>query len=387
MSRRLGCFVRALLCVIAMSSAAPGDALADDPPRPPPDADSLGFIGLPERTAAGTDLLFFTSYGAREAAIMIRLADKAVQECKREDFDYFKAQILAAKETLRGWSEQKPSGFTPLHQRQMRADMDQLDRVYERMGTFDRRREQCAREAIDRVMEFFMQGGFSIPWLISSSITSNEPGFPSQTASASSSYGLPNFGAGVRLNVVRVNPTIYVETRFQTAFGSTAFSQTFAQPTFGTAPFGQNTIRENWGIPILLGASVPLGRLGNTPLGADFYGGITISNWTHSLQGGEAAVAGGGPGFGTQQTRTSVDPTFGVGLRAPSLDIDGDGRGDLIVGLYAEFAFRQASTVTAASTAFPGVTYSGTADAHTNTSLMLRVGIPFGRPVPLFWRN
>jgi hypothetical protein len=358
--------------LLAFASIFCGAAIADAQPPPPPT-----FIGLPEHEATGTGLNFFIDEHAKDVGDTTKEANDAVRACNRKAFEKAKGYLKHAAGLLRKRMSQLTEGSAAA--RMLGHDAEQYERAAQQLGEFDARCPEA--KIIESVVEFILKGGLQLPFLIAGNLNASEAA-GSQNDLASSSRAVPQLGGAVRVNLVKINPTLYVETGFQTGFGTPSYYQTF-QRAGASQAFGENLVRENWGIPILVGATVPLGSVGRMRVDADFYGGITIANWTHSLRGGEAGVAGGGPGYGTDQTRTTIDPNFGVGLRLPAVDLDGDGRADVTLGLYGELAFRRADTVTVSSTASPGLTYNGTVDAHANASVMLRIGIPFGRG-PLF---
>lgn len=360
-------------CVAIVLGAVTAGAQPKPPPSPPPPT----FIGLPEHEAAGTGLNFYVSAYAEDVAVAVKKADDAVRRCDRKAFEQEKAHLQHSAGSLRTYAANSPAGSTAA--RTTGHDAEQYDRAAKQLGDFDKRCPEA--KIIESVVEFILKGGLKLPFLIAGNLNASEAGASQDNLASSGQVG-PQLGGAVRVNLVKINPTFYFETGFQTGFGTPSYNQTF-QRVGASQAFGENLVRENWGIPILLGATVPLGSVGSMRVDADFFGGIMIANWTHSLRGGEAGVAGGGPGYGTDQTRTTIDPMFGVGLRLPALDLDGDGRADVTFGLYGELTFRRADTVTIGSTAFPGLTYNGTVDAHANASIMLRVGIPFGRG-PLF---
>jgi hypothetical protein len=164
---------------------------------------------------------------------------------------------------------------------------------------------------------------------------------------------------------------IFVELGIQSAFGANSFAP---------MAFGQQTVRENLQVPILIGVSIPLVEAApkTAPLFLDFYAGITLDSWTQTLSGREAG-APGGPGFNGSNDRFTVDPTLGIGLRTAWGDINGDGVADILWGLSTEVQFRPGSVATARSANFPSETYYGTVDPRANMLIMGRVGFAFGR--------
>jgi hypothetical protein len=127
---------------------------------------------------------------------------------------------------------------------------------------------------------------------------------------------------------------IFVELGIQSAFGANSFAP---------MAFGQQTVRENLQVPILIGVSIPLVEAApkTAPLFLDFYAGITLDSWTQTLSGREAG-APGGPGFNGSNDRFTVDPTLGIGLRTAWGDINGDGVADILWSLSTEVQFRRA---------------------------------------------
>jgi hypothetical protein len=80
------------------------------------------------------------------------------------------------------------------------------------------------------------------------------------------------------------------------------------------------------------------------------------------------------------QTRTTVDPTVGVGLRATfnNQSVGGIALPPITIGANAELSFRPGSVVQAQSPNFPSESYYGTVDPRPIANFMFRVGIPFG---------
>jgi hypothetical protein len=269
--------------------------------------------------------------------------------------------------------------------RQLQHDIGQIQQAIDKLGNFD---DRCPKEKkVGALIDVFIQGGAALAFQSTGYFRALDT-FSDETPTAFGGRSLSTgvFGGGVRVNVLKVNPTLFFETRFQTAFGAPSYQQTagLSGPNAPfQAPFGEVLVRENWGIPLLLGTTWSLGSVGRLgEFGVDVYGGITIANWTQSLAGGEAGMPGT-PGYSVQQTKTSIDPTFGVGVRLPTVDLNGDGRADVILGVYGELAFRQGSSITAVSPSNSGLTYTGSIDSRPTASLMLRLSVPLGGG-PLF---
>jgi hypothetical protein len=161
----------------------------------------------------------------------------------------------------------------------------------------------------------------------------------------------------------------FVEAGFQTGFGADSLVQDFAGINTVPLGFGRQTVRENFQVPVVVGASLP--PIG--PVIVDFYGGVTIDSWTHTLRGNEAG-APGGPGFYASQDRLTIDPTVGVGLR---FDLgQAVGLPGLSVGVNAELQFRPGNVVMAQSNNFPSQRFFGTVDPHANVLITGRVYVP-----------
>jgi hypothetical protein len=355
------------------------------------------FIGTPDYYAASADLGFFSESLARQVNTYYGLGEEAARECNRQGFELSRIRLedmiaratqdytKRATEASRGSTIPGVSDARAIDLRQLRHDIAQIQRALDKLGKFE---DRCPKEKkVGALFDVFIQGGAALAFQSSGffrALDTFSEETPTVFGGNTRSTGV--FGGGVRVNVLKINPTFFFETRFQTAFGAPSFQQTAGLSGAnapGQAPFGESLVRENWGIPLVLGSTWSLGNVGGLgELGLDVYGGITIANWTQSLAGGEAGVPGT-PTYSARQTKTSVDPTFGIGLRLPVGDFNGDGRADVILGVYGEFAFRQGSSVTAISPSNGGLTYTGWVDSRTTGSLMLRLSVPLGGG-PLF---
>jgi hypothetical protein len=174
----------------------------------------------------------------------------------------------------------------------------------------------------------------------------------------------------------RLSFAFFFETGIQTGFGSQSSMQLFQNTSTFAGDSGTSTISEFYQIPLLLGASIPVGRLsdGGPAVLFDVYGGVTLDSWQQTLQGTEANFPGS-QGFYGQNRRFTADPTIGLGLRVPLTDL----RSNLpiFVGANAELQFRPGSVVTAPSQNLP-ITYYGTVNPSANLAIMARIGISFG---------
>ena len=358
-----------------------------------PASEDPTFLGIPEHYSKEADVSFYEVYAAGNVDLFFMAAARAVRNCDKEAFDRNRRDF---EKFIGSWArviadtaaEYSRTGATPLQRASLRRwqhDLAQLQRALAKLGTFE---DRCPKEKkVGALMDVFIQGGAALAFQSNGffrALDTFSDETPTVFGGRTRSTGV--FGGGVRVNVLKVNPTLFFEARFQTAFGAPSFQQTagisgFAAPL--QAPFAESLVRENWGIPLLLGTTWSLGNVGTVgELGLDVYGGITIANWTQSLTGGEAGLPGT-PSYFSQQTKTSVDPTFGVGLRLPTFDLNGDGRADVILGVYGELAFRQGSSMTAISPSNSGLTYTGSIDSRATGSLMLRLSVPLGGG-PLF---
>jgi len=174
----------------------------------------------------------------------------------------------------------------------------------------------------------------------------------------------------------RLSFAVFFETGVQSGFGSQSFMQVFQNTSAFASDSGTSTISEYYQFPVLLGASIPFGRVADGgPIGLfDLYGGVTLDSWQQTLQGTEANFPGS-QGFFGQNRRFTIDPTIGLGLRVPLTDL----RSELpiFVGANAELQFRPGSVVTAQSQNLP-ITYYGTVNPYANLAIMARIGISFG---------
>jgi hypothetical protein len=210
--------------------------------------------------------------------------------------------------------------------------------------------------------------------------------FPFDIANQSGGSSSATLFAGARVHVPflwrmsdeqHLSFAVFFETGIQSAFGAQSFLQSFQNVSSFGGDFGTSYINEFYQIPLLLGGTLPLGRLSSDggPIALfDFYGGVTLDSWQQTLQGSEANDPTG-TGFYGQNRRFTVDPTVGLGLRVPLTDLRADM--PIFVGLNAEVSFRPGSVVTVPSQVFP-VTYYGTVDPYANLAIMARIGIAFG---------
>lgn len=256
-------------------------------------------------------------------------------------------------------------------------------------GANDARSEDPTAADAYRSVQLYAVGGGFIPLGVTNTVTGVDatdapPLSIANAAGGSKSYTPPPL-LGARAHVPLFwhmsdehNPLFgfFFEAGIQTSFGAQSAMLTFQNVSDSAGDYGLQTIRENFQVPLLLGASLPLdtSSSGAPSVFVDVYGGITLDSWTQTLQGAEAN-APGAPGFFAQNRRFTPDPTIGIGLRGPVGNLSDDL--PLFFGVNAELQFRPGSVVTAPSQNFP-VTYYGTVNPYANLALMARIGVAFG---------
>ena len=139
--------------------------------------------------------------------------------------------------------------------------------------------------------------------------------------------------------------------------------------------FGQQTVRENVQVPLLIGLSIPFadGTSVIPPSVLNVYGGVTFDSWTHAISGRDGG-APAGPGFNASNNRFTVDPTVGLGWRTDMRSV----LPNLWIGWNVEAQFRPGSVVQAQSANFPSQTYYGTVDPRANLLVLGQIGFSFG---------
>jgi hypothetical protein len=257
-------------------------------------------------------------------------------------------------------------------------------------GVNDARSEGPATPDTYRAVQLYAVGGGFVPLGVTNTVTgvdaTDAPPLSIANAAGGTKATTPPPVLGMRAHVPlfwhmsgEQGPLFgfFFETGIQTSFGVQSAMLAFQDVSDSAAGFGSQTIRENFQVPLLLGASLPLdtNSSGAPGIFLDVYGGVTLDSWTQTLQGAEAN-APGGPGFFGQNRRFTPDPTVGVGLRGPVGNLSDDL--PLFFGVNAELQFRPGSVVTASSQNFP-VIYYGTVNPYANLALMARVGVAFGR--------
>jgi hypothetical protein len=391
-SLRRGC--AALGFVVFAALVAPGPAGAQRPqPVSAPNPD-VGFKGIPEFTSTETGIPFFDQANAQLADQVIRDTRDAIAKC--DERAYNRAGVSIANKFYTLLNAQHGTPEAELAVVKLRRDSDALDAVNKMRPPFP---HPCTPPPI-KVHEpysAYLIGGALVPISGIGNVTGVDTFFGAgnflidNRANGGSSNALGMAGARARLSAALFEVarewskssaphfSIFAESGVQSSFGAQSFNQTFQGVSTTPQGFGSNTIKENFQIPVLIGAALPLTGPGQMPVFLDLYGGITLDNWTQTLQGREAG-APGGSGFFGQNNRFTVDPTVGGGIRMVVGDIASGTFRDVIIGANAEVQFRPGSVVTAASPNFPSQTYYGTTGPQTNLVFMFRIGLPFGGP-------
>jgi hypothetical protein len=400
----------ALALVVVASIALAGTASAQGPqvrtpveaPRVPhrpssqpasaPGSD-IGFIGVPEHTSSETGIPFFYQHDAQLADQATRDMRDAAAKCDRSAYDRA-LNSLYARASL--YDNERPATTGPeveLTLAKSRRDAAALNDVAQKRPPFP---ASCgSSDLVARsyaAFEAYLIGGGMVPLNGTGAVTGVDSFFGAgnflidnrtndvfSTATPLAGGRLRLYWLDLKSNKFVANAQVFFESGIQTGFGAQSFIQTFSGVSATPQGFGSNTVKENFQVPILLGAGVPLTSGNQTPVFLDGYGGVTLSNSTQTLQGAESG-APGARGFFAQQNRTTVDPTVGIGLRAifNNLSAGGAALPPLIVGANAELSFRPGSVVQAQSSAFPSETYYGTVNSRPYAAFMIRVGIPFG---------
>ncbi len=404
----------ALLFAVVLASlvaAAPAGA-QDVKPVVAPNPD-VGFIGIPESASAETGALFFDPENARRADKLVVDARNAAAACNKGAYD-------AALDAMHVWiktlleinssAPYYPSAVPEYRLRGQRrsADIENLQRVRDQISPFP---PNCVppKYGTNRYgfFELYAIGGGMVPLNGTGAVTGvdtffgpgaflidNKSGGTSNAAAelgvrvrASAQWnafveGVLNQAASINVGYVGSrsrSPQVFIESGVQTSFGAQSFIQPFSSVSATPQGFGSNTVKENFQIPILLGVGVPLTGIEQIPTFFDIYGGATISNSTQTLQGRELG-APAGSGFFAAQTRTTVDPTVGIGLRATfnNQSVGGFALPPIIIGANAELSFRPGGAVQAQSPNFPSESYYGTVDPRPIANFMFRVGFPLG---------
>ncbi len=347
-----------------------------------PASGDVGFIGIPQYTSTETGIPFFFKPNADAVDHFYREIRDAIARCDRAAYD---------KSMNAGYAVSAGDSSRP----QFDKDRANTNQAHSQVPPFPEPCNPPGRQGGDRFHPYSLAllGGGLVPSNNTGNVTGVDtffgPGaFLIDNKQGGSSNTVPLLGVRARASTDQFlqrlqeheyrGLQVFIESGFQTSFGAQSFMQTFSGVSATPQGFGSNTVKENFQIPILIGVGVPLVG-GPTPVFLDGYGGVTISNSTQTLQGREAGAPGGG-GFFASQTRTTVDPTVGVGLRVifNNQSLGGAALPPIILGANAEVSFRPGGFVQAQSPNFPSESYYGTVDSRAMAAFMIRAGILFG---------
>lgn len=316
-----------------------------------------GDLNIPESPIAGTPIAVFDPQLAQDVASALERMRKAVDDCDLAAYDAAYRALRDAQEK-RARETEPAQGRDRVSRGRAEADSRLLERYLDE--NWIRYPFPCTRKVgmLDTPKPFaaFVLGG--------GSVATGGAGTTTGVLGARV-RGYMNFGESLeRPEQPRLRG--FFETGVQTGFGATSYTQSFSSGNTGLQGFGQQTVSENFQIPILLGLSVPV-----TPATRfDAYAGITLDSWMHGITGSDGAA-----GFSATQNRFTVDPTIGAGIQ---FNIgNAVGIPNLILGFNAEAQFRPGSTVAVQSPGSSSQTFSGSVDARVNVLAIGRLGISF----------
>ncbi len=354
-----------------------------------PASGDVGFIGLPEYTSSETGVGFFSKADAQRADDYFGDARNAIAKCDRQAYDRANFSLQIARVEI---SDPNPAAANA----KAHADYEAFQAVRSQLPPFPNPCNRPVHQGGDRShpYSFALLGGGMVNLANSANVTGVDTFTPGNflidnrsTNSAGAVTGMFGMRAALtkQLNAFverqlqesksRNAPyvSVFVETGIQTAFGANSLVQSFQNVNTTPQGTGQQTVRENVQVPLLVGLSIPLtdGTVVAPPF-LNIYGGVTFDSWTHSIAGREGG-APNGPGFNASNSRFTADPTAGVGLRVPI-----NPRYNFWIGLNTEVQFRPGSVVQAQSPNFPSQTYYGTIDSHANVLVFGQIGWSFG---------
>ena len=384
-----------IAAVLQLVQSAPVFAQAN------PASGDVGFIGIPEYTSTETGLPFFFKEDADWVDGAYKAMRDAIAKCDLYAYRHAHGGLL----TPGAVGPFERDAKTPSEAQRAR------DRASARQAGLSAPAfpEPCnppTHQAGDRFHPYNLSlsvlGGGLIPSNSTAYVTGVDTFTPGNflidnRSSGNSSTATGLFGTRAQMAVFLIRQAmekerqpagfrVFVETGIQTGFGANSFTQSFQGINTVPQGFGQQLVRENLQVPILVGVSIPLAAeifasasssarmYYISPPSLDLYGGITLDSWTHSLAGRDGG-APAGPGFNASNNRFTVDPTIGIGLRFPIPGVP-----NLSIGTNAEVQFRPGSVVQAPSANFPSETYYGTVDPRANFLLMGRIAWSFGSP-------
>jgi hypothetical protein len=349
-----------------------------------PASSDVGFIGIPEYTSTETGVSFFFKESAQIVDHFFGVARNAIAKCDRRSYDFQKENFRLSFVTASAAGSDA----------QARADNQNMHQLAnDRLPPFPEPCNPPGHQGGDRFHPYsiaLLGGGF-IPLSSTASVTGVDTFTPgnflidnSSSANASTATGMIGARAQavwlIRKAMEREEKKwglgVFVETGVQTAFGVNSLVQQFQNVNAIPQGFGQQTVRENVQVPLLIGLSIPFadGTSVIPPSALNIYGGVTLDSWTHTISGRDGG-APAGPGFNASNNRFTVDPTVGLGWRSW---IGRSVPANFWIGWNVEAQFRPGSVVQAQSANFPSETYYGTVDPRTNVLVMGQIGFSFG---------
>jgi hypothetical protein len=356
-----------------------------------PASGEVGFIGIPEFTSTETGIPFFSADAAKSVDDGYMKMRNAIVKCDRKAYDD------AKRGTGQYGGAHNPTVLLPLQAARMNRDIDSAREAQSKAPPFPEPCDPPSHQGGDRFHPYSLAllGGGSIPLngnTYTTGVDTFTPGNFLIDNRSSSNAGAPTGMAGMRAQfAVSLIPQamtterkksgffmsgIFFETGVQTGFGANSLIQSFQNVNTTPQGSGQQTVRENVQVPLLVGLSISLtdGTSVIPPSVLHVYGGVTLDSWTHTISGREAG-APAGPGFNAVNNRFTVDPTVGVGWRS---SMGRSVAGNFWIGFNTEFQFRPGSVVQAPSANFPSETYYGTVDPHTSLLVLGQIGFSFG---------
>ncbi len=348
-----------------------------------PASGDVGFIGIPEHTSTETGVSFFNQINADQVDSQFQRLRDAIAKCDRAEYDsWIKGGFVPIG---------NPSPFNPNWEAQLAADAASMKEAKGKAPPFP---EPChpPHQGGDRFHPYSLAllGGGSIPLNGNAYLTGVDTFTPGNflidnrsSANASTATGMMGARAQMAVWLIRKAMEneekksglgVFVETGVQTGFGANSLVQSFQNVNTTPQGFGQQTVRENVQVPLLIGLSIPLADGTSVPPPVlNIYGGVTLDSWTHAISGRDSG-APAGPGFNASNNRFTVDPTVGLGWRS----YIGSSLPNFWIGFNAELQFRPGSVVQAPSANFPSQTYYGTVDPHANVLVLGQIGLSFG---------
>jgi hypothetical protein len=349
-----------------------------------PASGDVGFIGIPQYVSTETGFSFFFKHNADTVDDVFKSMRSAIAACDRKRYDTLRQLLFPYG----------PPGANLDINAQSANDRAGLQQASDQAPTFPEPCNPPGRQGGDHFHPYsvaLLGGGF-IPLSSTASVTGVDTFTPGNFLidnRSSNNAGAATGMIGARAQAVwlirqamekeerKWGLGVFVETGVQTGFGSNSLNQSFQNVNTTPQGFGQQTVRENVQVPLLIGLSIALtdGTSVIPPSALNIYGGVTLDSWTHTISGRDGG-APAGPGFNAISNRFTVDPTVGMGWRS-SIERSVRG-GNFWIGWNVEAQFPPGSVVQAQSANFPSETYYGTVDPRTNVLVMGQIGFSFG---------